>query len=92
MGWLSRGGLASGDGGERMPYLLMLANRSLPERPSSRPTPERLVPPKGTAVAALWERLPSIPTPRIPSFGSGLSLPGGHPATVRECGACWLVP
>jgi len=27
----------------------MLANRSLPERPSSRPTPGRLVPPKGTA-------------------------------------------
>src|SRR6476646_3555625 len=26
----------------------MLANRSLPELPSSRPTPERLIPPKGT--------------------------------------------
>jgi len=26
----------------------MLANWSLPERPSARPTPERLVPPKGS--------------------------------------------
>jgi len=25
-------------------------------------------------------------------LGSGLSLPGGHPAAVRERGACWLVP
>jgi len=25
-------------------------------------------------------------------LGSGLSLPGGHAAAVRECGACWLVP
>ena len=25
-------------------------------------------------------------------LGSGLSLPGGHLAAARECGACWLVP
>jgi hypothetical protein len=91
MGWLSRGGLASGDGGERMPYLLMLANRSLPERPSSRPTPERLVPPKGTAVAALWQMLPSIPTPRFPSLAAdchsraGIPPPSGSAAPAGSC-------
>ena len=66
----------------------------MPARPSSRPMPERLVPPKGTAVAALWARLPSIPTPRIPSSAAdchsraGIPPPSGSAALgpLREPG------
>ena len=91
MGWLSRGGLASGDGGERMPWLLMLADWSMPERPSSRPVPGRLVPPEGIAAGALRARLPLIPRPAHSRLGSGMSLPGGYAAAVRAFGAGWLV-
>ena len=35
-----------------MPYVLMLANWSIPDSPNSRPTPELLVPPKGMETGA----------------------------------------
>jgi hypothetical protein len=53
----------------------MLANRSLPEHPSSRPTPERLVPPKGTAIAALLGKAAVDSHSAHSQLGSGLSLP-----------------
>src|SRR5580704_2148621 len=62
----------------------MLANRSLPERPGSRPTPERLVPAeRDRGGGALGKAAVDSHSGHSP-LGSGLSLPGGHPAAV--CG------
>jgi len=86
MGWLSRGGLASGDGaldaGEPVP-----AGASQFAADARAPDSA-----EGDPVAALWERLPVDSHSAHSQLGSGLSLTGGHPAAVRECGACWLVP
>jgi len=86
MGWLSRGGLASGDGA-------LDAGEPVPAGASRFAAVARAL---GSAEGdrgrgALGEAAVDCHSAHFP-LGSGLSLPGGHPAAVRECGVCWLVP
>ena len=51
------------------------------ERTRHRPFPSRTG--GGAAMALVCSGIPGV--------ASGMSLPGGHAAAVRECGAGWLV-
>ena len=91
MGWLSRGGLASGDDGEDA--VALDAGEPVPAGASQLAADARaLGSTEGDRGRGALGKAAVDSDSAHSQLGSGLSLPGGHPAAVRECGACWLVP